>query len=153
MKQWTKPLYKSGEIDKAGAVLVGRVHPDVADEELEAAYIILDNFRSAHAFPLNTFQMGLRKKSRRVDGESLVAQRIKRLSSIEAKLIRFPTLRLSQMQDIGGCRAVVSTVPQVERLVAEWKRSEIRHELVGEKDYIKTPDESGYRSVISYTAT
>lgn len=44
-----------------------------------------------------------------VAGNSLVAQRIKRLYSIRHKLKRFPTMRLTQIQDIGGCRAIVST--------------------------------------------
>ena len=38
------------------------------------------------------------------------AQRFKRLDRILNKLMRFPHMRLSQMEDIGGCRAVFETL-------------------------------------------
>ena len=91
--------------------------------------------------------MGLRHKARRVDKNSLVAQRIKRLSSINLKLRRFDWLSLSEMQDIGGCRAVVSSVRHVDELVDLYKGSSIKHKLVHEDDYIRTPKQSGYRGI------
>jgi ppGpp synthetase/RelA/SpoT-type nucleotidyltranferase len=77
----------------------------------------------------------------------LVAQRVKRLSSIVAKMRRFQGLRLSQMQDIGGCRAVLSSVAEVRNAVKSFKTSSIRHELAREDDYIANPKDSGYRGV------
>lgn len=55
-------------------------------------------------------------------------------------------MRLSQMQDIGGCRAVLGSVGQVRQLVSRYKASDIKHKLVAEDDYITTPKRSGYRS-------
>ena len=72
-----------------------------------------NNWRSSHGMPLNTFRKTLRLYATRLDSQSLVAQRIKRLSSIELKLRRFPTMKLSQMQDLGGCRAIVNSVQTV----------------------------------------
>ena len=106
---------------------------------------VINNWRASHAFPLNTFQVYLRRKSREVDSKSLVAQRVKRLSSIESKLRRFGWLKLSQMQDIGGCRAVVRNVNAVHRVVDLYRDSEIKHRLVNEDDYIADPKASGYR--------
>jgi hypothetical protein len=108
---------------------------------------IINNWRSSHGYPLNTFQVNLRQQARRVDVEPLVAQRTKRLSSIASKLDRFPTMKLSQMQDIGGCRAVVKSVPSVRELVALYSRSRMRHALASLDDYITTPKPSGYRGV------
>jgi len=57
------------------------------------------------------------------------------------------------MQDIGGCRAVLQNVKQVERLVRRYKKFNAkspkdRSRLDGsEVDYIKEPKPDGYRSV------
>ena len=117
---WVSPLYSRSQIDIAGRVLARDDSPEVsasgdnllADDvqydrwaEFEIALTAINNWRSSHSFPLNTLQVGLRRLASQVDVHSVVAQRIKRLSSIEAKLRRFPTMKLSQMQDIGGCRA------------------------------------------------
>jgi hypothetical protein len=56
-------------------------------------------------------------------------------------------MRLSMMQDIGGCRAIMQSVRQVEMLVHNYKKSDIKHRLHQEDDYIKDPKPSGYRGV------
>ena len=43
----------------------------------------------------NTFKIGLLHKAKQVDNDSLVAQRLKRLSSIATKLRRYPNMKLS----------------------------------------------------------
>jgi hypothetical protein len=139
---WTIPQYSKSRIDWAGGILVKSDAVDYWGEpqariEYGDALQVIANFRSSHSFPLNTFQTGLRPRSRQIDTNSLIAQRIKRLSSIEAKLLRFPSIRLSQMQDIGGCRAVVSSVSKVRQLVAAYKTSDIKHKLDHIDDYIE----------------
>jgi ppGpp synthetase/RelA/SpoT-type nucleotidyltranferase len=140
---WAKPQYTKNEVNKAGKCLV----MGASDEkELSQAIDIVDNFRAAHAFPLNTLQHNLREHAKLIDSESIVAQRLKRLSSTELKLWRFHKMELWDMQDIGGCRAIVYCVGDVEKLVDAYKSSRIRHKLVHEDDYIKCPRTSGYRS-------
>lgn len=141
---WSIPQYSRNAIDRAGQALISI---DVEPPELADALTIINNWRSSHSFPLNTFQMGLRRKARQVDDESLVAQRIKRLSSIEAKLLRFPKMNLSQMQDIGGCRAVVKNVARVRELERLHTSSEIKHKLMRVDDYLTSPQTSGYRGI------
>ncbi|MEO9230043.1 MAG: DUF6456 domain-containing protein [Devosia sp.] len=80
-----------------------------------------------------------------MDPDILVAQRIKRMSSIEMKLQRFPTMTLSQMQDIGGCRAVVSDASTVNDLVDSYLTSDLKHKLHTNDDYIISPKDTGYR--------
>jgi len=154
---WAVPQSSKSQVDSAGDILVRdyfsqvngageTLQDDYRDfAELEGAFVIINNWRSSHSFPLNTLQMGLRRLSKHIDPNSLVAQRIKRLSSIELKLRRFPTMKLSQMQDIGGCRAVVRSVRHVDALVALYKGSGIKHKLDHVDDYIRTPQRSGYR--------
>jgi RelA/SpoT family protein len=69
------------------------------------------------------------------------------LPSIRHKLERFNGMELARMQDIGGCRAVLSSVAAVDELVSYFKRSRTRHRLVREYPYIREPKESGYRGV------
>lgn len=69
------------------------------------------------------------------------------MSSIELKLRRFPTMTLAQMQDLGGCRLVMSSVNGIIRLVKDYRVSDIKHPLQVCDDYIATPKGSGYRGV------
>lgn len=82
-----------------------------------------------------------------MDANCLIAQRIKRLSSIAHKLVRYPTMTLSQMQDIGGCRAILGSVESVENVVNLYKNSDLKHQRVQIDDYIESPKKSGYRGV------
>jgi hypothetical protein len=141
---WAAPKYEKAEVRKAGRSLVD---PAVSPDQLEMALRIIDNWRASHAFPLNTFQVTLRRKAYEVDKECLVAQRLKRLSSIQDKLRRLPTMNLPQMQDIGGCRAVVSNVARVDELCRVYKDSDLKHQLLRRDDYIRGPKKSGYRGV------
>lgn len=143
--RWQKPQFSDSEVDQAGQVLIS----DTADShERDEALEVLDNWRAAHAFPLNSLQMNLRGKAERVYQSALVAQRLKRTVSIEAKLKLRSWIRLSTMQDIGGCRAVVRTPSEVFRIREAFRSSRSLHRLVREKDYILHPKEdTGYRSL------
>lgn len=138
---WAERAFTSTEVDAAGRTLLGD-EPDTT-----RALRVINNWRSSHAFPLNTLQVGLRNKARQVTRRSIVAQRIKRLSSIRGKLRRYDWLTLSQMQDVGGCRAVVQTVGQVQALEHLHMTSRMKHRLDYENDYITSPKSSGYRGI------
>ncbi|MDD4796164.1 MAG: RelA/SpoT domain-containing protein [Eubacteriales bacterium] len=77
---------------------------------------------------------------------AIVAQRLKRLQSITNKLNRFPNMGLCTMQDIGGCRVIVSSIEEAYKIIGKLKKSSMRHKLREEYDYIKSPKEEGYRS-------
>jgi ppGpp synthetase/RelA/SpoT-type nucleotidyltranferase len=51
--------------------------------------------------------VGVHQFVKRETSEVIVAQRLKRLATILDKLGRFPDMKLSRMQDIGGCRAIL----------------------------------------------
>jgi ppGpp synthetase/RelA/SpoT-type nucleotidyltranferase len=129
---WQQPNYSRSKVDWAGSVLSALRG---TDEEILEAYEIIDNWRASHAFPLNTIQTGLRAIARDVSSQAIVAQRLKRFESILMKLRREKAMNLSRMQDIGGCRAVVKSVRQVHQIRNRYRRSRMRHELIGEKDY------------------
>jgi hypothetical protein len=146
MSRWAKPLYSKKAVNRAGDVLVKPFNLDTFDHiEYIEALDVINNFRSIHGHPLNTFQTTLRIKGRQIDPDIIVAQRVKRLSSIDYKLRRFPKMTLSQMQDIGGCRAVLTDVGMVNDLVASYLSSDLKHKLHTNDDYIAEPKPSGYR--------
>jgi hypothetical protein len=121
---------------------------DATHEEYDVeALAIVNNWRSSHSFPLNTFTVTLKSKASSIDTESIVVQRQKRLPSILYKLNRFPGYRLSQIQDIGGCRAVLHDVPTIKKLIEVYRKSDLRHELVKIDDYLEYPQKSGYRGI------
>jgi hypothetical protein len=91
--------------------------------------------------------MLLRQRARGVDYRATVAQRLKRLRSVESKLERFPTMTVTQIQDIGGCRGVVSSVRAVRRLQSLFANYPGSSEVVDCDDYIAAPQSDGYRSV------
>ncbi len=144
--EWAKLRYTRREVNEAGKYLVGVEALDFDENKVDEALDIVDNFRASHAFPLNTLQNRLRLQAKRIDRKSIIAQRLKRLSSILYKLDRFETMDLWDMQDIGGCRAVVSNIEDVKRVVDSFKLGRIRHKLAHEDDYIEQPRDSGYRS-------
>jgi hypothetical protein len=136
--------YTTKQVDAAGHALVD---PSVPDEEMDQALKVIGNWRACHYHPLLTFRIGLQRRAAKVYPASLVAQRLKRLSSIKAKLRRLNWLTLSTMQDIAGCRAVVGNVTQVQKLVDLYFASDIKHTLLDLDDYIVLPKHSGYRGV------
>ena len=98
-------------------------------------------------------KMTLLKRAKNIHSKALIAQRLKRLSSISIKLKDNPHMDLSQMQDIGGCRCVLPTVDHVDALVdlykvanRKYRDSPDRPVLVEEYDYLENPKPDGYRS-------
>ncbi len=137
--KWEIPKYSGNQINKAGKIIAD---PFSTIEEREDALVILNNWRAAHAYPLQVICSNLRKKN----PNAIVVQRLKRLESITGKIQRFPEMQLYKMQDLGGCRVIVDTIEQVYESVDKYKSSRIRHILKREYDYIANPKKSGYRS-------
>lgn len=140
------PCVSKKKIDKAGAILAqdNRQH-----EEFEWAWELAGQWRACHAYPINTFQANLRTKLKNYKEEPIAAQRLKRMPTIIDKLKRYPAMKLSTMQDIGGLRAILRDVKDVYGLTKEFEdSSRLAHELIDKKDYIQNPrNEDGYRSV------
>lgn len=135
------------QVNKAGKVLRRALRGDASVDgaAFNAAFGVLLAFRAAHQSPLTTANMGLRSMVKTVGClEPEISQRLKRVPTVLDKLRREPTLALANMQDLGGCRAVLRSVEEV-RLVAARLVSRGRVERVS--DYITEPRASGYRGV------
>ena len=146
---WTKPAYDRARVNKAAQSLLS----EILDEEKRNIELdILNNWRSSHDYPLQCIKMSLLNRAKKIDRLAIVAQRIKRLPSIYSKLKREPQMKLTQMQDIGGCRAVVSNINNVDDLIELYeealsKNPRGRPEQVHVKNYVKFPKPDGYRGI------
>jgi len=140
------PKDSKNQINKAGQILV----QDTASiKTLHWARDLAEKWRACHAYPINTFQANLRGKLKRYGQDPIAAQRLKRMPTIIDKLKRYPAMKLTTMQDIGGVRAILGSIKDVYSLADEFRKSSrLAHELIDEHDYIQYPrSEDGYRSL------
>jgi ppGpp synthetase/RelA/SpoT-type nucleotidyltranferase len=112
--------------------------------ELERAFEIIIEFRAAHQYPLTKATMGLRSVVHTERCNLEVSQRLKRMTTILDKLRREPEMALARMQDIGGCRAVLTSVGELRRVERRLKKNRVPLRVY---DYITQPRDSGYRGV------
>ncbi len=148
---WVKPTgHSKSKVDWAGNILIKDTS---SQQDIEQALEVFVNWRAIHKYPMHIFHKRLELISQKIDKNALVVQRLKRYPSIIKKLQRRysgnePTMKLSQMQDIAGCRAVLSDVELARKVYKEgYIKGDIKHKKVNEKDYITYPKEDGYRSI------
>ncbi|WP_410376040.1 RelA/SpoT domain-containing protein, partial [Enterobacter sp. CPE_E222] len=123
------------------------------NEERQAAIEMIQNFRELHLYPLMLMKNHLARTSAKVNKKIIVARRLKRLPTIIDKLER-PTLdgihensiKLTRMQDIGGCRAIVKNLEHLKLLQDRLEKSRSIHTIVHTANYL-TPKASGYGGV------
>jgi hypothetical protein len=144
---YVTPRFKPEVVNAAADLVLVDVQAIWSAEEAIRAYDVISNWRASHHRPLNTFYVTLKNRAEKISASAIVATRIKRLESIGKKLILQPKMRLSQMQDIAGCRAVMPDIEAVRALEREYRTSSFSHVMKSSKDYIANPKKSGYRGV------
>lgn len=138
--QYEHPIYSKKKVQNSGKALR---KDNTEDNVLD----IFNNWRSSHALPLDFISEILSSTVKDIDDNYLIAKRLKRSPSIINKLKLQPSMSLASMQDIGGCRAIVSTVDNVYKVSENVKSNLSNHKLICTTDYIKNPKSSGYRSI------
>lgn len=141
--RWKTVDFSRNQIIRAGEIVRKQ---DATEQESSDAIKIIDNWRAAHAFPMHVIYIHLRKMALE-NKKIIVAERLKRLDSILNKLRRESTMSLWKMQDLGGCRFIVPAVEDIYKYADKFEKSRKRHILKHEKDYVKEPKISGYRSL------
>jgi Region found in RelA / SpoT proteins len=152
MAEWIKREYSKAEIDRMGELLIPWwMNAAPQPRELGKAWMVIQNWRTCHAMPLLTFRIGLGKRAKKVEPNAIIAQRMKRIGSVMNKLAREPRMKLSQMQDLGGCPAILSNVDAVQKLYGLYHEpsedlfdAESRFKC---RDYVQNPKEDGYRGI------
>lgn len=140
--------FSNARIDKAGQALAKDIVDNVEEYfELEEVF---DEYRKSHLQPLTETTLELQQWLNSYGSSYYIAQRLKRKPQIIRKLLRL-SVRLTQLQDIGGCRIIVDTNRDVDKLLTY-----IGAKVAGQKqlqltrvtDYReKGRDDTGYRAV------
>lgn len=139
----------NSQVDKAGAVLREWLHSDrsasagFSSVERRAIAVVWE-YRAAFSRPLIKVNVNLRHYIKKAGCEVVVAQRLKRLPRIAVKLIKQPRMRLSQMQDVGGCRAVLPNQEAVYSVLEGIRRN---WDIITVDDYAEHPKPTGYRAI------
>lgn len=142
--KWIEPQFSKEKVKKAGYSLINL---ESSEGDLQGAKSIFHNWRSSHAFPMQIMLDLLRKNSIKIDRNAIAVQRLKRGTSIIGKLFREKNMNLSRMEDIAGCRVVVSSARYAYKVFEQLKSSRTNHILHRDRDYIAKPKPSGYRSI------
>lgn len=143
--EYEEVRYSRSRIEKVGKIIA---KCDFDSDEYLDAIPVVDNWRAAHAFPLDQINMMISEILKGND-KVVVVQRLKRVESIIGKLQRENNTGLYRMQDLGGCRIIVRSLEELYDVVSRVRNGllENNQEIYKETDYIKCPREiSGYRS-------
>lgn len=149
MKVILKQKFSGKEVIRAGERLVDDKLFDNTDE-FSRVMDVLSYWRFTHELPLEKALEMVQGFAKSHDKNSICAKRLKRHASITNKLRRFEDMKLKNMQDIGGCRAILSSVKKLRQVERELKKKpefRIRNGSPKYKDYIAEPKDDGYRSL------
>jgi len=109
-------------------------------------------FRETFQVPLNKTVLGLRSmvcsewpELKALGSRTPGVQRLKRREQVIFKLTRLPDSKLSNMGDIGGCRAILEDWGQVDGVVRRIRKNWTLHGRI--RDTRHEPAPSGYRGV------
>lgn len=125
MAKLVAPEFSKREIVAAGKALAGSVP---WDDDAYRVFQVAHNWREAFAYPMHRVRLELRGRISRNGGIGLTAARLRRMQSIRRKL-RKGNLSLYQMQDIGGCRAILPDISKVNEIVSAYRDGFGRHNL------------------------
>ena len=124
-----------------------RLAPDnvsVADLEM------LQALRVTYKEPLSTVFKVIEHAALKIDRKSISTYRVKRIESIINKLSRFPEMQVQRMEDIAGCRVIMTSQDNIFELFDKIQKDidRLPFEIKGKiNNYIETPKPSGYRSL------
>jgi hypothetical protein len=113
----------SGTVKRAGKVLSDSVrHPLTIDEQtVRDAELVLENWRSAHAFALNSVQMTLRRQVDQAQLTADVSRRLKERRTIIEKLRPVRSQALVGSRRWPPSTSVQRTMPSATALSLGWR--------------------------------
>jgi ppGpp synthetase/RelA/SpoT-type nucleotidyltranferase len=141
--------YSGKQVIKAGESLIAN---EIYEDKTKFSEMmdILSYWRFTHEVPLEKALALVQSHAMRFDKSTICAKRLKRHISIVSKLRRLGGMKLKNMQDIGGCRVIVSNIKklrQIERELKKKKEFRIKKGLPKYKDYVTNPKDDGYRGL------
>ncbi|MEC5210081.1 putative GTP pyrophosphokinase [Psychrobacter sp. PL15] len=126
----------------------------INEEEFREALLVLKQYRENHIPNLKVFSSLLESKLNRLQifEQSIVSSRSKRLESIANKLVRQPTMRLAQMDDVVGIRVTLPNIEALNQFLDNNSNCEIINadcvfDDFHTTNYILEPKSDGYRGI------
>lgn len=134
----------------------------IADNSATAEdFELVDQWRSAHSYAINTFKVWLRRKITQSGIEAEFAQRLKRRNTVIDKLKRKKTDKtplihdVTTMQDFAGCRLIFKDIEDLNKFrnfllspkITENVNHRLKHEDLNKYNYIEHPKRTGYRGI------
>ena len=117
---------------------------EVNDDEL----LLLQDYRTSFSQPLSATFHKIRRICDKVDRETIVAFRLKRIGTIINKLLRLQNTFVTTMGDIAGIRCIFKTQEDVEK-VLEIIKSKFEYDK-NIRDYVNNPKQIGYKGLHIY---
>lgn len=144
--------YSSAEIKRAGIALL---ETDLDTSKLDHTLNVLTYWRNAHVQPLKQAEQLLLKYIFKIDKNAFLAKRLKRFDSIRKKLNyakkkNLQIMQLTNVQDIGGLRVVVTDLRKLKNIQKVLMNELCFYEndkLIKYDNYIEKPKPNGYRSI------
>lgn len=143
IKNQAEPLYSKTRVTNAGK----RISKGIATAE---DWEVMENWRTSHSYIINTFRISLsRNISETKKKKTVLAQRLKRLSTIVDKLTTGRAKDLASMHDLAGCRLIFDTIKDLNSYRKKIHKSRFKHKRVnGDRyNYINEPKPTGYRGI------
>jgi len=137
----------TAQTNKAGRILRKALSGEgsYSQDEIDAAWAIFLAFRAAHQYSLTKALNGVRSMVGTEGCKAQVSSRLKRAGTMLDKLTtRETTMQLANMEDVGGCRAILSNLDELRRVERRIKKNRPPSRV---RDYIVNPRSSGYRAV------
>ena len=128
------------KIDQIGEILKkdGKLNKKEQSDLLE--------WRNSFSSTLDYYHLKLKTLAKK-EQMLILARRLKRIESIQIKLKRFKTMRLSTLQDIAGVRLVVKDEKSLIETFTQLRGLSTRHKLKRLDDYHNNPKKDGYRGI------
>lgn len=128
------------KIDKIGDILKEKESLDASDLNQ------LLEWRNSFSSTLDYYFSKLKVKIDKNDA-ILFARRLKRIESIQIKLKRFSTMRLSTLQDIAGLRVILKNEIGLNKAYTNLRVQSGKHKIKKVDDYHNRPKKDGYRGI------
>lgn len=133
---------RAGELLRAWMLDSARDEEALADPAMIDALLVIDAFRRRFVEPLGAVTQRVSQlASQELGREAQVTNRLKRNRAILLKLVFERRLRLSQMEDVGGCRLQLPDAAGVRAvgaaIEAAWPGAKV-------DDYVAAPKRTGY---------
>ncbi|RWX62601.1 hypothetical protein EN780_26145 [Mesorhizobium sp. M4B.F.Ca.ET.089.01.1.1] len=138
-----KQIVRVGE-ELSGKMLVADDHSNL--EHYREVFRMAYNWRNSHIYPMRRIhhELSANVRQRGVKLKGITSARLKRMQSIREKLGE-STTKFDQMQDLGGCRAIMDSVDEYRQLIAKYREGGSVHRIRNDTDYFANPRPSGYR--------